>query len=264
MGDGMNAMAEGLIERDRLRRGLYLAQEIQQALLPQTCPILNCLDVAARSLYCDETGGDYYDFIGNDNQQLNAVIGDVSGHGISSAILMASVRAFLRQRYHLPGSLSQVMADVNRQLVLDVQDSGSFMTLFYVRVDPQNRCIRWIGAGHDPAIRYDPISDKFDEMKGQGPALGISEQARFEEEQKNDLTMGQIIVLATDGFWEAHNKSGDMFGKRPLYDTIRQNSNATAKDILARCFQSVKEFQSGAVREDDITMVVIKIVGLNP
>ena len=76
--------------------------------------------------------------------------------------------------------------------------------------------------------------------------------------------MGQIIVLATDGFWGAHNKSGDMFGKRPLYDTIRQNSNATAKDILARCFQSVKEFQSGAVREDDITMVVIKIVGLNP
>ncbi len=263
MGDGMNAMTEGLIERDRLRRGLYLAQEIQQALLPRTCPITDGLDVAARSLYCDETGGDYYDFIGNDNKQLNAVIGDVSGHGISSAILMASVRAFLRQRFHLPGSLSQVMADVNRQLVLDVEDSGSFMTLFYLRVDPQNRCIRWIGAGHEPAILYDPISDKFDKLKGQGPALGITEQAIFEENQKSEITRGQIIVLATDGVWEARNKRGDMFGKKPLYDIIRQNSNATAKDILGKCFQSVEDFQFGTTREDDITMVVIKIVGLN-
>jgi sigma-B regulation protein RsbU (phosphoserine phosphatase) len=155
------------------------------------------------------------------------------------------------------------MADVNRQMVLDVEDSGSFMTLFYLRVDPQHRCIHWIGAGHEPAIRYDPISDRFDEMKGQGPALGISEQAMFEEETKNDLTMGQIIVLATDGFWEAHNKNGDMFGKKPLYDIIRQNANATAKDILARCFRAVEEFQTGTEREDDITMVVIKMVGLN-
>ena len=94
MGDGMNAMTDGLIERDRLRRGLYLAQEIQQALLPRECPAIDGLDMAARSLYCDETGGDYYDFIGNDNKQLDAVIGDVSGHGISSAILMAYISPF--------------------------------------------------------------------------------------------------------------------------------------------------------------------------
>jgi sigma-B regulation protein RsbU (phosphoserine phosphatase) len=263
MGDGMNAMAEGLIERDRFRRGLYLAQEIQQALLPQKCPLTNGLEVAARTLYCDETGGDYFDFIGTDAKELNAIIGDVSGHGISSAILMASVRAFLRQRYYLPGSLSQIMADVNRQLVLDVEDSGSFMTLFYLKIDPKDCCIRWIGAGHEPAIRYNPISDKFDEMKGQGPALGISEHAIFAEDQKKDLTQGQVIVMATDGFWEAHNWKGDMFGKKPLYDIIRQNSAATAEEILEECFQSVADFQTGLVREDDITMVVIKIIGLN-
>ena len=260
MGDGMNTMTDGLIERDRLRRGLYLAQEIQQALLPQICPNIDGLDIAARSLYCDETGGDYFDFIGNDKAQLNVVIGDVSGHGISSAILMASVRAFLRQRIHLPGNLSQVLSDVNQQLVLDVADSCSFMTLFYLRVDPENRCIRWIGAGHDPAILYDPFSDSFDELQGKGPALGIAEQASFEESQKIGLTVGQIIVLATDGVWEARNKKGNMFGKKPLYDIIRQNANTAARDILGQCFQSLEEFQSGAVREDDITMVVIKIV----
>jgi sigma-B regulation protein RsbU (phosphoserine phosphatase) len=263
MGDGMNAMTDGLIERDRLRRGLYLAQEIQQALLPRKCPSIDGLDIAARSLYCDETGGDYFDFIGNDDKQLNAVIGDVSGHGISSAILMASVRAFLRQRAHLPGNLGRMMSDVNRQLLADVEDSGNFMTLFYLRLDPAKRCVSWIRAGHDPAIFYDPIADRFNDMHGKGPALGISGQAVFEENEKTGLTPGQIIVLATDGVWEARNKEGDMFGKKHLYDIVRRNRNAVAEDILGKCFQSLEEFQTGALREDDITMLVIKIVDSN-
>jgi sigma-B regulation protein RsbU (phosphoserine phosphatase) len=263
MGDGMNAMTDGLIERDRLRRGLYLAQEIQQALLPRKCPNIDGLDIAARSLYCDETGGDYFDFIGNDNKLLNAVIGDVSGHGISSAILMASVRAFLRQRAHLPGNLGRMMSDVNRQLLADVEDSGNFMTLFYLRLDPAKRCVSWIRAGHDPAIFYDPIADRFNDMHGKGPALGISGQAVFEENEKTGLTPGQIIVLATDGVWEARNKEGDMFGKKHLYDIVRRNRNAVAEDILGKCFQSLEEFQTGALREDDITMLVIKIVDSN-
>ncbi len=261
MGDGMNSMTDGLIERDRLCRGLYLAQEIQQALLPRTCPNIDGLDIAARSLYCDETGGDYFDFIGNDNKQLNVVIGDVSGHGISSAILMASVRAFLRQRAHLPGNLSRMLSDVNRQMVADVEDSGNFMTLFYLRLDPANCCMSWIRAGHDPAIFYNPFSDRFNDMHGRGSALGVTEQAVFEENERTGLTPGQIIVLATDGVWEARNKEGDMFGKEPLYQIIRQNRNAVAEDILGICFQTLEEFQTGAMREDDITMVVIKIVG---
>jgi sigma-B regulation protein RsbU (phosphoserine phosphatase) len=260
MGDGMNAMTDGLIERERLHRGLFLAQEIQQALLPQVCPDMDGLDIAARSLYCDETGGDYFDFIRSGKKQLDAVIGDVSGHGISSAILMASVRAFLRQRAHLPGALGLVLSDVNRQLVTDVEDSGNFMTLFYLRIDPVGRCMNWVRAGHDPAIFYDPMSDCFTEMHGRGPALGIAGQAIFEENQFTVLSPGQIIVLATDGAWEARNKDGDMFGKEQLYHIIRQNRKAMAAEILGKCFQSLEAFQTDTVREDDITVVVIKIV----
>jgi len=263
MGDGMNAMTDGLIERERLRRGLYLAQEVQQALLPRECPDIDGLDIAARSLYCDETGGDYFDFIKSGITQLDVAIGDVSGHGISSAILMASVRAFIRQRIHLPGNLGRVLSDVNRQLSLDVEDSGSFMTLFYLRLNREKDCLSWVRAGHDPAIYYDPFSDRFDELHGKGPALGIDDQTVFEENQIRGLTPGQIIVLATDGIWEARNKDGRMFGKEPLYDIIRQGANTDAKDILNECFQALEQFQSGAVREDDVSMVVIKIVGFN-
>jgi len=260
MGDGMNAMTEGLLERDRLRRGLYLAQEIQQSLLPRKCPNIDGLDIAARSLYCDETGGDYFDFFESDKNQLNVVIGDVSGHGISSAILMASVRAFLRQRANLPGSLSRTLFDVNRQLVFDVEDSGNFMTLFHLKIDPVKRCASWIRGGHDPAIFYNPLSDRFRELDGKGQALGISEEVEFEVKQRTELAPGQIIVLATDGVWEARNEQGDMFGKKNLYRLVRQHSNSAADVILAQCFLALEEFQTQAVREDDITVVVIKIV----
>jgi sigma-B regulation protein RsbU (phosphoserine phosphatase) len=96
------------------------------------------LDIAGRSIYCDETGGDYYDFITSDtdeNGQLTIAIGDVSGHGISSALLMATVRSSLRQRLSQPGDAGDIISDVNRQLVQDVEDSGQFMTLFYLNID---------------------------------------------------------------------------------------------------------------------------------
>ena len=159
MGDGMNAMTDGLIERDRLRRGLYLAQEIQQALLPRTCPIMDGLDIAARSLYCDETGGDYYDFIGNDNKTTQCChwrcirpwyfICDPDGFG--SRFPSATVS---------PARESE-SDDVRCQppTGTDVEDSGNFMTLFYLRLDPAKRCVSWIRAGHDPAIFYDPFRD---------------------------------------------------------------------------------------------------------
>ena len=260
MGDGMNAMTEGLLERDRLRRGLYLAQEVQQSLLPKKCPNLDGLDIAARSLYCDETGGDYFDFFENDKNQLNVVVGDVSGHGISSALLMASVRAFIRQRANLPGSMSRTLFDVNQQLVIDVEETGNFMTLFHLKIDPVERRASWIRGGHDPAIFYNPHSDRFRDLDGKGQALGISEEAEFEENERTELVPGQIIVLATDGVWEARNKQGDMFGKEHLYGLVRQHRNSAADDILNHCFQALEEFQSKATREDDITMVVVKIV----
>jgi sigma-B regulation protein RsbU (phosphoserine phosphatase) len=139
LGDGMNEMTEGLIERDQMQASLDLAREVQQAFLPRENPTFAGLDIAARIVYCDETGGDYYDFLESDptgGRHLNLVIGDVSGHGISSALLMATGRALLRQRTALPGSIEKIVTDVNRQLCRDFEEPGGFMTLFYLAVDP--------------------------------------------------------------------------------------------------------------------------------
>jgi serine phosphatase RsbU (regulator of sigma subunit) len=250
------------LEHDMIKQSLDLAREVQQNLLPNKNPQMERLDIAGRSIYCDETGGDFYDFITRDtgeNGQLTIAIGDVSGHGISSALLMATVRSSLRQRLSQPGDAGGIISDVNRQLVQDVEDSGQFMTLFYLNIDATKMHAQWVRAGHDPAIFYDPAKDAFEELGGSGIALGIEEDWRYKEYLKTDLDKGQIIFLSTDGIWEALNPKGDMFGKERIYDIIRKNLSLSANEIINTILASLKRFQQGAQIEDDITLVVIKI-----
>jgi sigma-B regulation protein RsbU (phosphoserine phosphatase) len=162
IGDVINEMTEGLKEREQVRQSLQLAREIQQNLLPKDNPDIDGLDIAGTSIYCDETGGDYYDFIVPEKGipgQVRIVLGDVSGHGISAALLMATARALIRQRSLMPGSIGEVVSDVNRQLSRDVLETGSFMTLFYLDVDARNNRLAWVRAGHDPALIYNPETD---------------------------------------------------------------------------------------------------------
>jgi sigma-B regulation protein RsbU (phosphoserine phosphatase) len=263
LADGMNEMTEGLIERDRMRQSLFLAKEVQQALLPRETPRIRGLDIAATSVYCDETGGDYFDYLGRDGPdsgKISIVVGDVSGHGVPSALLMATARAFLRQRSDLPGSICQIVSDVNRQLARDVAESGGFMTLFYLTIDAKNRSLSWVRAGHDPAIFYDPASDTFEELHGTGVALGVQADVRFAANEKNDLQSHQIIFLGTDGIWEARNPRGEMFGKDEIQRIIRQNHAAGAKEILTICFNTLSRFSADRAPEDDVTMIVIKLM----
>jgi sigma-B regulation protein RsbU (phosphoserine phosphatase) len=262
LGDGMNEMAEGLRERERLRHSLLLAKEVQQNLLPQSVPLAKGLDIAAVSRYCDETGGDYYDFIETEDHDqgiVSVVVGDVSGHGIPSALLMASVRAALRQRAALPGSIARIVSDVNCQLVRDVEESGRFMTLFYLAIDRCSRTLRWVRAGHEPAIFYDPTTDAFDELHGFGVALGVNENFLYHEYHRDGLAEGQIIVLGTDGLWETPNPVGEMFGKESIHRIIRDQASAGARDVLSACMDALTRFQQARPSEDDVTAVVIKI-----
>jgi len=250
-------------ERESIKQSLYLAREVQQNLLPHKSPQIEGLNMAGKSIYCDKTGGDYYDFIidsDGDNKKISIAIGDVSGHGISSALLMSSVRSSLRQRSSLPGSIGDIISDVNRQLSQDVEDSGQFITLFYLTIDSAKRHIKWVRAGHDPAIFYDSGSDVFEELSGSGIALGVMEEWNFEEYTKALLQKGEIIFLSTDGIWEARNDKGEMFGKEPIYDIIRNNSSLSANEILDKIFESLKSFQKSSKIEDDITVVIIKII----
>ena len=260
-GDVINQMTEGLKEREQMRISLQLAQEVQQNLLPKQDLSSDGFQIAGKSIYCDETGGDYYDFICLDHSRkprICVAIGDVSGHGIPSALLMASVRSSLRQRISLPGNAAGIITDVNRQLVRDLEDSGQFMTLFYLSIEPEHRQMEWVRAGHDPAFSYDPVTETFEMLHGPGIALGVDENWMYEGNKKTSISKGHIILLGTDGIWEARNRQGNMFGKQPIYEIIRKQASQSAKEILEEILCELETFQQGIKTEDDITLVVIK------
>ena len=257
-----NEMGPKLQDHLRLNQSIDLAMKVQQKLLPSKNPQIPGLDIAGKSIYCDETGGDYYDFLEFDEKnggKISVVVGDVSGHGISSALLMATARAFLRQRISLPGTLGQMISDVNYQLTKDVAEYNNFMTLFYLRIDCEHETLEWVRAGHDPAIFYEPKTKSFEELDGQDIPLGVETSWTYKEKKKAGLSAGQILLLATDGVWEAQNISGEMFGKDRIHDLIFANAALSAKGILNILLDMLNRFAKGKKFEDDVTLVVIKI-----
>jgi serine phosphatase RsbU (regulator of sigma subunit) len=245
---------------EQIIAALNVAQEVQQSLLPQHPPKEKRLDIAGSSLYCDETGGDYYDYIampclGSDVYAI--VVGDVSGHGISSALLMAGVRAYLRGRVTQAGSVAEIVTDVNRLVSADTRETLQFMTLFFLAIEAQTGRITWVRAGHDPVLVYSPDKDLFEKLKGEGLPLGVVEDWQYLDYQAT-LRPGQILVLTTDGVWEARNKKGEMFGRKRFKEIIRRHADADAEGIRLAIIDAIGAFRGEAQQEDDITLVVLK------
>ncbi len=244
------------------KKALALAGEVQKSLLPQDQPKVPGLDIAGRNVSCDEIGGDYFDFIwrrGAKKEPFSVVVGDISGHGVDSALLMTTARAFLRMRASQPGSISEIVSAMNHHLTRDVLETGRFMTLFYLSIDPANDRIDWVRAGHDPALIYDPGRDEFTELKGNGVALGVKEDFLYPENSLGGLANGQIIAIGTDGIWEAVNSQGEMFGKERFRDIIKNSAAGGSEDILNAVYNELKRFTRGQKSEDDITLVIIKV-----
>ncbi|KHK00866.1 Serine phosphatase RsbU, regulator of sigma subunit [Desulfovibrio sp. TomC] len=251
-------------KNELLRQALALAEEVQRNLLPQAAPGLAGFDIAGTSLYSDETGGDYYDFIHEPNEQpgrFGIIIGDVTGHGIAAALLMTTARAFLRMRSFQPGSLASVIDDVNKLLCADLADSGRFMTLFYLAIDVEKKRLHWVRAGHDPIILYDAATGLANDIPDKGgPPLGIVTGARYAENSAAGLIPGQVALLATDGLWEARNAKGEMFGKDRVRELLGRHSDLTAADIVTAVLEGLREFLGDDQPEDDVTLVAIKVL----
>jgi sigma-B regulation protein RsbU (phosphoserine phosphatase) len=256
-----NTMVSQLQERMRLKEALGLAMEVQQSLLPREAPRIDGFDIAGQSIYCDETGGDYYDFIEFSELgqgRVGVVVGDVAGHGIAPALLMTTVRALLRSRIIQPGGLAQMITDVNRLLCIDTSESGNFMTLFFMLMDSDNREVQWVRAGHEPAVVYDPSTDFFSELYGDGIALGVDETWSFQENRQELWSDSQIVLIGTDGIWESENPQGEGFGKKRLREIIRKHKHQTSQEIVHAIIEALASHRQTAPQQDDITMVVIK------
>jgi len=245
------------------KKALALAGQIQRSLAPRMTPEVAGFDIAGRSDVCDEVGGDYYDFLfgkeyGSD--KLKVVVGDISGHGVDAALLMTSARTFMRMRAAQAGGPAQIVSSMNQHLSPDMEDTGHFMTLFFMEIDPGNGTANWVRAGHDPALIYHPKEDLFEELVGTGLPLGVDKAFKYEEYALSHLRPGTVIALVTDGIWESVNAKGEMFGKKRLNRLIKEHAGESSKEIVDHVFNELSGFTKGLPRQDDLTMVVIKAV----
>jgi len=255
-----NAMIEGLRHRIQLLTSLKLAEEVQSNLLPSEAPRVPGLDIAGVSLYCDETGGDYYDYLTLPGGRLGVVVADASGHGVDAALHMTTARAFLlfgARDYQGPAAL---IGAVNRYLTRDSAATSRFMSMFFLEIDPRAGKLRWVRAGHEPALFYDPARDVFMELAGEGMAMGVIEEYAFREYSADGLAPGSLVVVATDGIHEARSEAGEMFGAARVREVIRHNAGSDARGVQTAVIAAVESFRGAAPQEDDITLVVVKKV----
>jgi sigma-B regulation protein RsbU (phosphoserine phosphatase) len=134
------------------------------------------------------------------------------------------------------------------------------MSMFFLEIDPQKRSLRWVRAGHEPAMVYLPEADDFSELAGDGMAMGVTTDYTFKEYTAGELKPGSVVVITTDGISETRNPEGEMFGVDRLRETIRNQSGNEAEQIKAAVIESVDAFRGSAEQEDDITLVVIKVL----
>ena len=257
-----NTMSRQLRERIQMKRSLDLAKEVQQNLIPSADPKIDGLDIAGRSEFCDETGGDYYDYIDDNDapdRRIRFVVGDVAGHGVSSALLMSGVRAGFRQRHSMSGTIEEVVGDLNRQVALDVGSSGRFMTLFCLEIDVECRCARWVRAGHEPGLLHRVKDDHFEPLMGKGIPLGVEKETTYSAQFVNDLEPGDMFIIGTDGLWETTDPNYEMFGKRRFKEIIRAHRDEAAASLLSVAFEEIHAFARGEALQDDITLVIAKI-----
>lgn len=258
-----NLMTERLREHAKLRSHLRLAQDIQRRLLPEIPPVMEGLDIAGFNRPADETGGDYYDFVDLSEwapNHLAVFVGDVTGHGVPAAILMATARAHIRACVMPPRDLAQVMGDANRRMMLDTPP-GRFITLAAVVIDARERRLRWSTAGHDGAMLYDPCKNRVGDLEGEDIPLGVDAGWRFHEHGGGTVPAGSVILLGTDGVWETRNEAGEHFGKERLRALLHESHAKGAEDIRRDITMAVDAFRGLGKQEDDLTLVVVKIGG---
>lgn len=254
-----NRMTSQIKRGMQLKKAMEIAQEVQMTLLPQNDYTDTGITAAGISLYCDETGGDYFDFIESEIHagRLHVAVGDVVGHGIGAALLMATLRALLRVRVQQPGAAEEHITDVNRYLCWDTLQYGNFSTLFYLEIEPSPKQVKWVRAGHEPALLYTPENNTFDELHGKGLVLGLDTEFQY---VGNTLTLTHsrhVLIIGSDGLWELKNEQKEKFGKDRVKKIIRDNYQREPAQIIQRITEEVTSFRGNAEQADDITLVVI-------
>ena len=254
-----------IAERKRAERELRenqeqfrVAREIQQRLFPKGPPACPGFDIAGASFPAEATGGDYFDFLPMLNGRVGFVVGDVTGHGVGPALLMAETRAYLRVLAGRREDPSEILTRANSILAEDV-GSERFITLFLGCIDPTTRGFVYASAGHPPGYVLDAQGQIKTTLKRTGIPLGMRPDFQFASAPGCVLSPGDIVLVLTDGIEEATAPDESLFGIDRIIEIVRANRTSSAQKIVQTIYEEVRAFANHAPQVDDITAIVIKV-----
>ncbi len=236
---------------------MRLARTVQQRLYPPAPPRVRGADIAGAAFPADMVGGDYFDFVRTPDGRLGLAIGDVAGHGLDAALLMAETRALLRSATLVESDPAQILTFVNRLVVEDTADN-QFITLLVATLDPVRRTLKYANAGHTAGCILGADGQVKLELGSTAMPLGVFPDTTFEAPATVVLDPGDVIVLWTDGVTEAADRGGACFGADRALEIVRQRRHEPAAEIVKSVSRAVFEFQ-GSPQADDVTCVVCKI-----
>ncbi len=253
-------LLEHYVEKQRMEQAMQIARQIQQDILPRENPQIAGFDVAGWSSPADETGGDIYDFFDLGEGRWTFMLADATGHGIGPALVIAEARAMLRALSDADLDIPAVMARVNDLLTADLSQSR-FVTCLFALLDGPAGAVRYVSAGQGPIIFYDRAADKFDELPATALPLGIMEGVEFDEQVERRLATGDMMVITTDGFFEASDAEGELFGTERMCQIIRRCRDLTADEIIQNLRRKVFEFTGPVPQADDLTAIIVRKTG---
>ena len=255
-----DAIREEARAREKQNREVELGREVQERLFPQGYPPVTGLDYAGACRPAMGVGGDYYDFIQRSESELCIAIGDVSGKGIPAALLMATLRAFVRgQTVHHQGDLAAMIANLNK-LVYESSASNRYATFFYSEFDATSRVLRYVNAGHNAPMvfRTSAGSREVIRLEEGGSVVGLMPVSSYTQGSAA-LQSGDVLVAYTDGISEAMDAADNEWGEDRMMDSVWTNRTARAEEIIKCLMTGADTFVAGAPQHDDMTLIVVKV-----
>lgn len=256
------AIASEIAQRERLNREVEIAREVQERLFPQEFPAVAGLDYSGACRPALGVGGDYYDFLLLPEDRLGIAIGDVSGKGISAALLMASLQASLRgQAMQGTNDLAHLMSNVNR-LVYDASAENRYATFFYAQYEPSMRRLTYVNAGHNPPMIFRERESGREVIRlgeAGGVVVGLLRDFPYSQAVVT-LEPGDVMVGFTDGISEAMNVQEEEWGEDQLIEAVRARRNLSAAEMIPYLMSAADDFAAGAKQHDDMTLVVVRVI----
>jgi phosphoserine phosphatase RsbU/P len=249
-----------LVERDlqqqRLQRELELAHDLQLKLLPSPSVLQDDAEVAARCLPADSVGGDFYTFTRLGRGRVGVMLGDVSSHGFSAALVMALVMAAAGIHAAAEATPDETLTALLDSLSSELAKTEMHLSVFYGVLDPQSSRLSYASAGHPHAFRVPP-SGMPERLEATAPPLGLALMGTIQRRQVPWNAGSDLLVLWTDGLVDALNETGEPYGEQRLLDRIVSHRTGTAESIVRAVLDDTEAF--GVRPNDDRTLLVMRI-----